>query len=171
MSLESSVLALYDALECLCRALEQVRSACDDHPEPGDVVFVDLYGDAADDLTGRIQEALRSMEGARRAGEAGDVTGSARPLSQASRALQEVREQLYFDLVHPRLGELALMGRERGGEWAAWSGAVRDAVERCLVCLAQAERERDAAWSELGERAAGGQVLIRAVGPNPQHTR
>lgn len=164
MSLESALLAFELSLDRLRRALEGVRSACDDHPEPGDAVFVDLYGDAADDLAGRLHRTLSAVRTLHRQGGGGDLGGAGRTLERASQELATVRERLYFDLVYPRLGELAHFGTERGGEWLGWGQAVRDAVERCLVPLAAAERARDLAWREVGERAAGGQLLVRMTG-------
>lgn len=164
MSLESATLSLDLALGRLRRVLEDIRATCDDRPQPGDTVFVDLYGDAADDLAGRVSRALSAVRALQRLGAGGDLGGAARALERVSSELAAVRERLYFDLVYPRLNELAELGAARGGEWQPWSVALREAVERCLGPLASAERARDLAWSEVGGRAAGGQLLVRMTG-------
>jgi hypothetical protein len=68
MALEASFNALGSQMRALRDTFTELRASVDDKPARGDVVLVDLFGDAADDLLGLVEESLTAVARGQKAG-------------------------------------------------------------------------------------------------------
>ncbi|MBV9788827.1 MAG: hypothetical protein JOZ51_11670, partial [Chloroflexi bacterium] len=158
-------MALEAALEQLCSQLLALHETCtnlrttvwEDKPLQDDVVLVDLFGNAVDDLLGLIEEALAAARDSRQA------AGSSFTLQQAGHALlichdrhTQTSHRYSADLLsYERIRELRRFGRRRGGEWGAWSRGVKVALDSCRQPLFDVDDALLRCWGELIEKTGG----------------
>lgn len=148
--LDAALAELHAALTHVSFAVVEAypRHTCGDD-STGDVVFVELYGDATTDLQGRLEAARYALRGALDASECLDVRGTRAALARVHEELRVMRDALLFDLLYPRLHEVLAWGARKGGPHDAWAKSVRDALEGCLPPLARADASLSQAWPEL----------------------
>lgn len=155
----AQLLALHDVFAGLRTTVRE------DKPLQDDVVLVDLFGDAADDVLGLIEEALAAARDAQQAAL------SPATLSQASHGLtichdrhNQVSHRCSADLLcYERIRELRRFGRRRGGEWRAWSRSVKAALDSCRQPLFEVDDAILRSWHELVERAGLPSVSVQST--------
>lgn len=166
-------MALEAALQQLCAQLLALREAYsslrttirEDKPLQDDVVLVDVFGDAADDQIGLLDEALTAIGDAlAAAGEPVALVHLRRALLSCHERCGDVARRYWGDLFgYARLRELRRFGRRRGGEWRAWATGVRRALAACEEPLWAIDRELLGCWQELTERLALPPLAVEAT--------
>jgi hypothetical protein len=172
MSLEASFKSL---CECLHRAhdeLEELHRAAFEKPLKGDVVLVDLFGDAADDLLGWIAEAsTAAREAAQASGYPLDLDRARQSLKSCQETFMLASEKLSTDLLsYDRIEELMSFGRERGGRWLGWARDVKGAVEACRGPFSEVNQALFSCWQELTERIGTTSVSVKTTNVGQQIT-
>lgn len=156
MALEATFHNLHVALGTLHEALTALRTTVrEDKPLEGDVVLVDVFGDAADDFLGLVDEALASAADADIAVAAPtDLHRLRFVLTTCQTCFKHITQPFATDLVHyERIAELMRFGRVRGGEWHAWAMSVKAALDWCRQPLFDVDEALFNCWQELTERS------------------
>lgn len=166
MALEAAFDDLGLRLRAAHEAVLELRvTVVEDRPLRGDAALVDDWGDAVEDLAGTAREAVEAADEARRAvGPPPDLDRARRSLSACHERAGRVARAFWSDLASfERVGGLARMARRRRGEWAAWSGSVRVALERCRDPLREADAALLRCWQEIAERVGMTSVTLQAT--------
>jgi len=138
--------ALYEALAGLHTTVVEDK--------PGDVVLVDLFGDAAADLLGLLSEARDATERAGRGAPLADLERLRRALIVGQGRYNQIAHRLSSDLLcYERTAELLQFGRRRGGEWWSWAESVKAALDDCREPSYELSLALFRCWQELTERA------------------
>ena len=170
MPLDAAFHELYAQLHTVREALTGLRTtAVEDKPLRGDVVLVDTFGDAADDLLGWLEEALLAAR------EAEEAVARPTDLDQARRALTVCQERFNriahrfsTDLfLYERIAELVRLGRARGGEWQAWAKSVKAALDWCRQPLFDADQALFLCWQEIVDRVGVPAFSVQTTGITP----
>ena len=173
MPLETSFRDLCAHLDTLGEALQSVHfTAVEDRPAHGDAVFVDLFGDAATDLLGWLQEARQAAdEACRAAAYPSDLGRAWRCLTVCHDRYSRIAHHFHADLIHHRrIQELGRFGRQRGGEWRRWAASVRDGLDSCRHPLDDVDQALFVCWQEVGERVGLSSVAVHSTSIG-QHIR
>jgi hypothetical protein len=86
----------------------------------------------------------------------------AQALTAAQEAFHRFASSLYSDLMsYERLDDLVTAGRERGREWADWTGVVMGGLEQCRSLSDEVRNGLFLCWQELVERMTAGAVSIK----------
>jgi len=135
----------------------------EDKPLRDDVVLVDRFGDAIEDVLGWIEEALAAATEAEQAvGNAPDMYRARRALTTCQERFHRFDQQYSSELVsYERLDELARFGRQRGGEWRRWASAVKQALEQCRQPLQDVNQALFLCWQELAEHLGTTSVSVQ----------
>jgi hypothetical protein len=89
---------------------------------------------------------------------------AARALVASHEQFQRLSRRTAADLMtYERIDGLMSLGRQRRGEWQAWSGGVREALERCQQCLDQSDESLLACWREIVERVGSNPVALQST--------
>jgi hypothetical protein len=139
---------IYDAL------LGLRLTVVEDKPLAGDVVLVDAFGDAADELLGCLEEALTAAtEGQQAVAYPAEVDRARRALTRCQECFNRLRRRFASDLMsYERIAELMSLGQERQGEWLAWAYSVKEALEQCQQLLNDIDHALFMCWQEIAER-------------------
>jgi hypothetical protein len=151
MGLEGAFEGLTLRFHEVYEAVSSLLVTIGDRPHDGGVL-VDSLSDAAADLLGLLQEAqVAAGEAARDLRPSSDLDRGRRALALCQRRFQAVERNYSSKLgSFDRLTELLRVGG-RGGEWLAWAGATKEAIERCCVPLEDAGVALVVCWEELAE--------------------
>ncbi len=161
------------SLQALREALTGLRTTVvEDKPLQGDVVLVDLFGDAADDLLGLLDEALAAaIEGQQAVIHPADLERARRALTTCQKRFNQIAHRFSSDLLrYERIAELKRFGRRRGGEWRAWASSVKAALDWCQQPLFDVNQALFNCWQELAERAGMHVVTVQATNIGQQLT-
>ena len=171
MSLEN----VFKELNTHCRNLRETllelrTTAVEDKPLRGDVVLVDELGDAADELGGWMEEAAAAALEAQQAVRYPiDFERAKRSLVLCHACLNRVSNRFYIHLAsYEEIAKLAGLGRERGGEWGAWSRGVKEAIYRCRPHLYDLNESAFGCWQELTDRLGMTSVSVHSTGVGQQ---
>ena len=164
MTLEHSVHHLLVELQKLRECLDGVRiTVQEDRPHQGDTVLVDVFGEALDDLVGRLDEALDSGAQGHTAVTHGEPEGLIAALARCHDVHGQVSHRFATEVVyHQRMAELARLGRSRGGEWTAWAVSVAGGLDECHQPLHEAGLALLACWQSLAEGLRPQPVVVRS---------
>jgi hypothetical protein len=165
MALEESFTSLSRHLCLLHDELQELRRTVIEKPPKGDVVLVDLFSDAADDLLGWMVEASAA------ASEGEESTSYPVDLDRARRSLKMCQEKfilmsvrLSSDLLsYDRMEELVSFGDRRRGGWEKWAANVKAALESCREPLYDVNQTLFTCWQELTERVGTTSVSVQAT--------
>jgi len=163
MTLEAVFQDLVAQCHTLHGALLGLRlTVVEDKPLTGDVVLVDVFGDAAEELLGWLQEALRAATEGRQAVDYPVAIDRARQaLTRCHERYHRLRHRFWSDLVsYDRLEELMSVGHERQGEWLTWTHSVKEALGQCQQPLYDVDRMLLLCWQEIAER---GEIISVSV--------
>jgi hypothetical protein len=166
MALQPALRTLSKELHALHEALMALRvTSVEDKPLNDDVVLVDLWGDAADDLLGWVEGAQAAAAEAQQAAAFPvDVQRAWRELSVCQERFSHVQQRYSGDLAtYERIDELMHFGRQRGGEWESWANGVRLALDDCRPALYTAGQAISACWQEIGERLGMWSVSVQTT--------
>ncbi|HKY04691.1 MAG TPA: hypothetical protein VJQ56_07375 [Blastocatellia bacterium] len=165
MALEGSFRELSLRLEALRDGFVEFRTTALDKPVEGDVVLVDLLGDAADDLLGWVEEAMEACAQARQAlAYPTDLDRARRALITCQKKFNLAVYRFSSDLlVYERMAELTSLGEERKGEWLVWANNVKGALELSRQPFYESNEALFLCWQELAERIGVGSVSVQAT--------
>lgn len=164
MALETSFNTLSEQLQLLDEALAELQRTVIEKPRKRDVVLVDLFGDAVDDLCGWLAEARFAASEGTSAAVFDSLNQVRRFLKTCQEKLSLIAERLISDLLcYERIAELTSLGRDRGGEWLMWTRNVKTALEACRTPLYEVNQAIFACWLELTERLCTAGVTVQAT--------
>jgi|SRR5215208_3365841 len=166
MALDAVFDALCARLAGLREALTGLRTtAVEDRPLRGDVVLVDAFGDAAEDLLGWLEGALEAAIEARAAlARPTDLDSAGRALAACQERCNRIAARFESDLLtYERIADLLRLGRSRGGEWHAWATSVKGALDACRSPLFETNESLFACWREIVERAVAPTVTVQTI--------
>ena len=166
MALDAAFRELCAQLHTLREALTSLRTtAVEDKPLRGDVVLVDAFGDAADNLLGWLEEALLAAREAEQAvARPTDLDQARRALTICQERFNRIAHRFAADLfLYERIAELVRLGRARGGEWRAWATSVREALDWCRQPLFEVNEALFRCWQELVERVGTPSLTVHAT--------
>jgi hypothetical protein len=160
---------VFENLMCRVReaydALAELRvTVVEDRPLHGEAALVDGWGDAVEDLAGAAREAVEAADEARRAvAPPQDLDQARRALSVCHERAGQVAQRFWTELSSfERFGDLTRFARRRRGEWLAWAGGVRVALERCRGPLRETDGALLRCWQEIAERVGMTAVTIHS---------
>jgi hypothetical protein len=166
-------LALESAFRSLCEQLQELRESLtalrltvvEDRPLEGEAVLVDQFGDAAEDVLGWLEEAMATAgQGYTAACYPHDVGRAARALVAAHEQLHQITRRAAADLMaYERIDGLMKLGLQRKGEWLAWSGGVREALEKSQQSLDESSQTLLLCWREIVERVDSSTVALQST--------
>jgi len=144
----------------------------EDKPRGGDIVLVDIFGDAADDLLGWLEEALaKASEGQQAATHPIDLDRARRALTTCQERFNRISQRFSSDLVcYERIAELTRFGRKHGREWHAWATSVKQALDWCQQPLYALSQTLFRCWQEISERVGMTSVSVQATNIGQQIT-
>ncbi len=162
MALEASFTTLSEHLRLLHDELQELRRTVIEKPPKGDVVLVDLFSDAADDLLGWVVEASdAACEGVQSSSYPIDIDRARRSLKTSQEKFILISERLSSDLLsYDRIEELISFGDDRRGGWEKWARNVKAALESCREPLYEVNQTLFACWQELTERIGTTSVSV-----------
>jgi hypothetical protein len=166
-------MTLEAAFEDLCMLLEKLHegfiglrtTVVEDRPLDGDSVLADVFGDAAEELLGWLDEAIAAAgEGRQAAAYPIDLERSRRALATCQERFIRISHHFSSNLVaYERIAELIRLGRLRKGEWRAWAAGVKEALDRCEEPLYDVNLCLFRCWQEIADHLALGSVSVRAT--------
>ncbi len=166
MALASAFQRLSHQLRQLNEALVALRTTSrEDKPLSDDVVLVDVFGDAADDLLGWVEGALQASRDAQQAvNHPADLNQAWRALSACQQRFSQVQHRYHADLnSYERIAELTEFGQLRGGEWQAWATSVKAGLDDCRDPIERINEAIFACWQEIGERVGMHSVMVQTT--------
>ena len=162
--------AAFQELGVQCHILHDVLrglrlTVVEDKPPTGDVVLVDEFGDATDELLGWLEEALQAVtDGQRAVDYPVEVERARRALTICNERLHRIQHQFSSDLVsYERIAELLSVGYERQGEWLTWANSVKDGLDECRQPLFGINHALFLCWQEIAERVGTLAVSVREL--------
>jgi hypothetical protein len=154
MALEAAFADLCAHCRTLHEALIALRTTTiEDKPAQGDVVLVDTFGNAAEDLLGWLEEMLSSAsEGRQAVGHPLDMNLVRRALTTCQGRFNRMTHRFSTDLAsYERVEELVSFGREHSGEWRTWTNDVKEALDRCQQPFFDLNQALFRCWQEITE--------------------
>jgi predicted secreted protein len=86
-------------------------------------------------------------------------------LSNCQENFLRAEQQFSNELVsYEKLKNLASLGADRGGEWKAWAGSMKDAIEQGRQPIEETSRALAACWQELVERSGTTSISVTNTG-------
>jgi hypothetical protein len=173
MALEAAFKELYANLHKLHEGVIGLRTTVvEDKPLSGDIVLVDVFGDASDDLLGWLEEALADVrEGQQAATYPVDLDRARRALTTCQEQFNRISQRFSSDLIcYERIADLTHFGRKRGGEWHAWAASVKHALDGCQQALYASSQTLFRCWQEIAERVGMNSVSVQATNIGQQIT-
>lgn len=164
MALEKTFHELTTQLRKLRDTLLGVRlTVIVDKPPRDEVVLVDRFGDAVEDVTGWAEEALAAAAEAEQAvGNPLDVYRARTALATCQERFHCLAQQFSSELIsYESIRELKAFGRGRRGEWLRWTNAVEQALEQCRQPLQEVNQALFMCWQELAERLGMSSVAVQ----------
>ena len=93
-----------------------------------------------------------------------DLDRARRALTICQDRFLHMEQEFAANLIsYEKLRELARLGGERGGEWLAWAGSTKQAIEQCRQPLAAVSVAIAACWQELAERVGMTSITVQAT--------
>jgi len=164
--LETTFRELSGRLRMLHDMLVALRLTVDeDKPLHGKSALAENLGDGILQVMGTLDDCLKTAAAATHAvGHPLDLDRARRALmlcqEQFHRVEAEFQEQLGS---YDKLKDLACLGRERRGEWAAWAGSVKSGVDQCREPLEATRKALSRCWEEIAERVGTTSVSVRTT--------
>jgi hypothetical protein len=153
MALEATFRTLFVQIRKLGDTLNAVLLTVGDKPANRDAVLVDELEDTVLDMLGLIEDARTAARTAEKTVELPlDLDRARRALARCQDNFLRVERQFSNDLVsYEKLKNLTSLGVDRGGEWKAWTGSMKDAIEQARQPIEETSRALAACWQELVE--------------------
>ena len=165
MTLEAAFDALWLRLHAARDAVRELSRIVADHPVETVPRVVDRLKEGVDDALGLVLEAIESAaEGQQAVAHPSDIDRARRPLAGCHRPFNRAVRLLSTQLAsHRSLDQLAKLGLERGGEWAAWARPVEASLELCQQSFFDASEALFDCWQELAERLGTTSVSVQTT--------
>jgi hypothetical protein len=165
--LDSSFGQLRQRLEGLREALDDLSVAAEEcRPTGDDSALIDVLTDATLVSRGWIEEALgAARQGQQALQRPNEVEAARRALAFGQERYSRVAHRLLSDLMsYERVDMVTRLGRERGGEWSAWSKGVRSALDRCRQPLLDVDQALFACAQAIAGPTNGATITLQAIG-------
>lgn len=165
MALETAFGEVQAQFQKLQEALQILYLTLEDKPLTDGAMLVDDFSDITTDLLGWVEEALASAGDGRQAVERSiNIDRVRRSLTTCHDRFNCITQRFSSDLAsYERVAELVRLGRQRRGEWSAWSGAVKQALDHCQQPLYEVNQALFRCWQELTERAGIGSKFVQTT--------
>jgi hypothetical protein len=166
MALEATFRTLFVQLRNLCDILNAVLLTVGDKPPNRGAVLVDQLENTVLDMLGLAEDARTSARIAEKAlGSPMDLDRARRALAKCQENFHRVEQQFSNELVsYEKLNNLASLGNDRGGEWKAWAGSMKDAIEQGRQPLEETSKALAACWQELVEHRGTTSISVSSTG-------
>jgi hypothetical protein len=166
MALETTFRKLDSAVSELTARLEQFRlGVVEDVPVPGELALADRMADMLDEMIGWAAEcATGAREGTIAAGHPPQMHAIAVAITTCQDAYLKLSGG-YAESLGGRslLGDLAAVGRERGGPWRAWARSVGNDIAELEGLLADVLTALFACNREVAERVDMNSVTVSST--------
>ena len=165
MALEASFTTLSQHLRVLHDELQELHRTVIEKPPKGDVVLVDLFSDAADDLLGwMVEGSAAASEGSESSSYPVDLDRARLSLRTCQEKVSHISVRLISELLcYDRIEELISFGDRRRGGWEKWATNVKVALESCREPLHEVNQTLFGCWQELAERIGTTSVSVKAT--------
>ena len=166
MTLEASFQVLTVKFQALCDAVSSLQlTAGEDKPLTGGVALVDQVSNTVEDLVASLDEAHAAARQARQAvAHPVDLQTTRHSIVRCQQNFNDLSYRLTSDLLSYELvAELATFGSERGGEWLAWSSALKEAIDSCRQPAFDVNQALFVCWQEIAERAETNCILVNTT--------
>ncbi|HUP28500.1 MAG TPA: hypothetical protein VM409_08710 [Chloroflexia bacterium] len=173
MALEAAFQDLHTQTQKLHAALLGLRlTIVEDKPLKDDAALVDRFADGVEDVLGWAREACAAAEHGRKSSHHPvDAARAARSLVACHERANLIMHKLLFDLMSYRqVDDLKRLGRERGGEWRAWSVSAREALDKCGPPSYDLSYSLFLCWREIAERVGMASLSVQATNIGQQIT-
>jgi len=172
MALEGTFRTLLIQIGKVCDTLNAVLLTVGDKPPRRGAVLVDEMENTVLDMLGLAEDARTAARAAEKAVAAPmDLDRGRRALGKCQESFHRVERQFSNELVsYEKLKDLASLGSDRGGEWKAWAGSMKDAIEQGREPLEETSKALAACWQELAERLGTTNVSVNATNIGQQIT-
>ena len=166
MTLEASFHVLGLRFQALCDAVSALQiTAGEDKPLTGGVALIDSVSNTVEDLLASLEEADAAARQARQAvAHPPDLQTARHSLVLCQQHFNDLSYRLTSDLLcYERVAELATFSTERGGEWLAWSNALKEALDCCRQPAFDVNQALFLCWQEISERAQVSGVSVKTT--------
>jgi hypothetical protein len=172
MALEATFRELFVQVRKLHDILNAVLLTVGDKPTRRGAALVDGLENTVLDMLGLVENARTAARAAEKAVAAPmDLDRARRALAKCQEHFHRLEMQFANELVsYEKLKNLASLGSERGGEWKAWAGSMKDAIEECRHPLEEVGKALIACWQELAERLGMTNLSVNATNIGQQIT-
>ncbi|MCB0208585.1 MAG: hypothetical protein KDJ52_04630 [Anaerolineae bacterium] len=164
MTLETAFKTLNTCLLNLREEMRSLRTTIREDKPSDSIIFEDTFGDAVDDLLGRLETGLLA------AGEGQQAVALHIDLDSARRDLAVCQDQFnqliyhFFDLLsYDGLAPLLRFGRQQKGEWGAWTNSIKTGLERCQTPIYEVNQALFLCWQTVVERTGSASVSVRTT--------
>ena len=165
MALEATFRELVKQLHKLHDALHSLNVTVGDQPENDAAAIADGLDNAVLDVIGILHQARKAALNARQAvSHQVDLDRARRALTVCHDRFHHIEQEFAANLIsYDKLRGLARLGGERGGEWLAWAGSTKQAIEECRQPLQAVSVAIAACWQELAERVGMTSITVQAT--------
>ena len=132
---------------------ELVLTAVEDQPRNHRLHLFTVVHDAALDITAEAEQADAAVDPEQWAESAPPRAAASQAIARCQHHVVRLGSVLVRDLAAPELlGDLAELGRERGGEVSAWTGEIMRCIQACQLALwVDVEPALLGYWRELAD--------------------
>jgi hypothetical protein len=166
MAMEATFRTLFTQVRSLCDTLNAILLTVGDRPLRQEAVLVDELENSLLEMMGRSEDVRTSAHAAQRAlAPPRDLDRARRALAKCQENFHRVEQQFSSELVsYEKLKDLATLGNDRGREWKAWAGSMKDAIEQCREPLRQVSYALAGCWQELVEHSGTTSISVTNTG-------
>lgn len=165
MALEATFRELSEQIYNLLDSWEFLDVTMRDQPEDQGTALADAMDNSVLDLVGMLLQARKAaLSAAQAVVHPLDLDRARRELTVCQERFHGMEQKFAADLVsYDKLRGLAQLGGERGGEWLAWAGITKQAIEECRQPLQAVSIALAACWQELAERVGMTSINVRST--------
>jgi ElaB/YqjD/DUF883 family membrane-anchored ribosome-binding protein len=166
MALEATFRRLFVQIRKLCDTLNAILLTVGDKPTNRGAALADELENTILDMLGLAEDARTAARTAEKAlASPIDLDRARRALAKCQDNFHQVERQFSNELVsYQKLNNLANLGSERGGEWKAWAGSMRDAIEQGRQPIEETSKALAACWQELVEHSGTTSISVTTTG-------
>jgi hypothetical protein len=166
MALEATFRTLFRQTRKLCDTLNAILLTVGDKPANRGAMLADQLENTVLDTLGLAEDARTAARAAEKAVNSPmDMDRARRALSKCQENFHRVEQQFSIDLVsYEKLKNLASLGTDRGGEWKAWAGSMKDAIEQGRAPIEETSKALAACWQELVEHSGTTSISVTNTG-------
>jgi hypothetical protein len=166
MALEATFRALFMQTRKLCDTLNAILLTVGDKPAHRGAMLTDQLENTVLDTLGLAENARTAARVAEKAVTSPmDMDRARHALSNCQENFLRAEQQFSNELVsYEKLKNLASLGSDRGGEWKAWAGSMKDAIEQGRQPIEETSRALAACWQELVERSGTTSISVTNTG-------